>query len=109
MDVHVRRALTQNLQLKGVDVLTAQADGASELEDDQLLDRATELGRAVFTHDTDFLRVGAERRRAGAHFADIVFAHQVEVTIGQCMHDLEVIAKAGEAADADDEIIFLPL
>ncbi len=49
MDVHVRRAVTDGLRLRGVDVLTALEDGAAELEDPALLDRATELGRVLFS------------------------------------------------------------
>ncbi len=45
MDVHVPAAITRGLLLRGVDVLTAQLDGAAELEDADLLNRATELGR----------------------------------------------------------------
>lgn len=40
MDVHVHRAMTEGLRLRGVDVLRAQEDGADEFEDDELLDRA---------------------------------------------------------------------
>jgi len=49
MDVHVRRAVTNGLRLRGVDVLTAQEDGASQMDDGPLLDRATELDRVLFT------------------------------------------------------------
>jgi hypothetical protein len=37
MDVHVRRAVTDGLRLRGIDVLTAQDDGANLLEDSDLL------------------------------------------------------------------------
>jgi len=47
-DVHVRRAIPVALRVRDVDVLTAQADGAAELEDPELLDRAAALGRALF-------------------------------------------------------------
>jgi hypothetical protein len=43
MDQHVPRAITIGLRLRSVDVLTAYEDGAGELEDDKLLDRAGEL------------------------------------------------------------------
>jgi hypothetical protein len=36
MDVHARRAVTDGLRLRGVDVITAQEDGAAELEDAEL-------------------------------------------------------------------------
>ena len=44
-DVHVRRAVGVALRVRGVDMLTAQTDGAAELEDSELLDRASSLGR----------------------------------------------------------------
>jgi len=53
MDVPVPNAITHGLILRGVDVLTAQADGTTRLEDPALLDRATELGRVLFTEDED--------------------------------------------------------
>jgi len=55
MDVHVPASITRALRRSGIDVLTAQDDGATEFSDTALLDRAGELGRAVFTRDRDFL------------------------------------------------------
>ena len=55
MDQHIPRGITTTLRARGVDVLTAYEDGASELDDSALLDRATELGRVLFTRDHDFL------------------------------------------------------
>jgi Domain of unknown function (DUF5615) len=49
MDEHVPFAITAGLVLRGVDVLTSQADGARGKEDIEVLDRATELGPTVFT------------------------------------------------------------
>ena len=43
LDVHVPASITRGLVLRGVDVLTAQIDGTTELKDPDLLDRATEL------------------------------------------------------------------
>jgi len=47
MDVHVPAAITAALRRDSVDVLTAQEDGADRLDDPELLDRATVLGRAL--------------------------------------------------------------
>jgi hypothetical protein len=49
MNQHVPRAITVGLRLRGVDVLTASEDGASRMDDAELLDRAGELGRVLFT------------------------------------------------------------
>ena len=55
MDEHVHRAITTSLRLRGVDVLTAQDDGRRHVPDPVLLDRATELGRVLFSQDEDLL------------------------------------------------------
>ena len=39
MDVHVPQAITDQLRLRGVDVMTAQEDGSDELDDTVLLAR----------------------------------------------------------------------
>ena len=109
MDVHVRRAVVVGLRLRGVDVLTAQEDGAERLSDPKLLDRATELSRVLFSQDRDLLTEATERQRTGRHFAGVVYAHQLRISIGQCIHDLELIAKASEPEDFADWVEYLPL
>ena len=42
--------MVQGLRLRGVDLITAYEDGADEIDDDELLDRATSLGRALFSN-----------------------------------------------------------
>ena len=91
MDVHVPRAITEGLRLRGVDVLSAQEDNAASLPDPALLDRTSALGRILFTQDRDLLDEAARRQRSGQEFAGLVYAHQLRVTIGQCLRDLEVI------------------
>ena len=109
MDVHVPRPITESLRLRGVDVLTAQDDSMADQPDDVLLARATELGRIVFTMDADFYRESARLQVAGVHFAGVIYAHQLSVTIGDCVRDLELSAKAGEPDDFVDRIERLPL
>lgn len=65
MDVHVRRAITVGLRLRGVDVLTAQDDDSSRISDPELLDRASQLGRVLFSQDIDLLREATKRQRLG--------------------------------------------
>jgi hypothetical protein len=109
MDVHVRYAVTAELRLQGVDVVTAQEDGAARLPDPELLDRATALGRVLFSQDADLLVEATRRQRAGIAFAGVLYAHQQRMTVGQCVHDLLLIAQAGEPADFADRVTYLPL
>jgi predicted nuclease of predicted toxin-antitoxin system len=109
MDVHVRRAVTDGLRLRGIDVLTAQEDGAAQFEDSALLDRSSELGRVIFTQDDDLLRVANERHERGEHFSGVIYAHQLNITVGRCVGDLELIAKATEPEEWFGSVVYLPL
>lgn len=109
MDVHVPAPITRTLLARGVDVLTAQADGTARLDDADLLDRAGELRRVMFSRDEDFLAEATARQRNGKAFAGIIYAHQLRVTIGQCVHDLELIAKCSLPADFANRVEHLPL
>lgn len=109
MDVHVRRAVTVGLRLRGVDVLTAQEDGSAELEDRELLARATFLGRALFSQDTDFLAIANSMQISGEPFSGVVFAHQLKVSVGRCVEDLSIIALATEPDEWQGQIAYLPL
>jgi hypothetical protein len=109
MDVHVRRAISVALVERGVDVLTAQADDGTERIDPDLLDRATALGRVLFSQDQDLLAEATKRQRDGIAFAGVIYAHQLYVTIGRCINDLELIAKVGNPEDLTNCVQFLPL
>ena len=78
--------------------LTAQADGAAELEDPEPLDRATALGRALLTQDEDLLAEGVRRRRIGEPFAGIIYAHQLRcaqlMILGQQLAPLPALAQS---------------
>jgi hypothetical protein len=109
MDHHVPRAITVGLRLRGVDMLTAYEDGRSELADPALLDRASELERVLFTRDDDLLVEASKQQREGLAFYGVIYAHQLRVSIGRCIEDLELIAKVGEAKDLLNGVKFLPL
>lgn len=107
-DVQIPRSIVTGLRLRGVDVLTAQQDGMAEAEDSELLDRAAELDRFVFTHDDDFLKETSLRLRSGENFSGVVFAHQLRAPIGTCIDDLELISKTCDASDLVNRIEFIP-
>jgi predicted nuclease of predicted toxin-antitoxin system len=109
MDVHVPRAVTMALRLRTVDVLTAQEDGTAEMDDEILLDRATELGRVLVSQDADLLREGAKRLGERKSFSGIIYAHQLRITIGQMVEDLELIATATSPKEWRERIEYLPL
>jgi predicted nuclease of predicted toxin-antitoxin system len=107
-DVHIPKQIATGLRVRGVDVLTAQEDGTSTLPDPELLDRATELGRPLFTCDDDLLAEAKHRQAEGIDFAGVIYIRLLKISIGQCVRDLELIAKAGEPEDLRNHIQFLP-
>jgi len=74
-----------------------------------LLERATELGRVLVSQDEDLLREGARRLREGEDFSGVVYAHQLRVTIGQMVEDLELIVTATSQEEWSGRIEYLPI
>lgn len=109
MDHHVHRAITDGLRARGIDVLTAFEDGTADWEDDDLLQRATERGRVLFSQDRDLLAIARHWQNAGREFAGVCYAHQLGITIGQAVSDLELIATVCAPEDMKNWIEFLPL
>ena len=109
VDEHVRKAVRDGLRAREVDVLTVQEDGREGTADAEVLDRAAELGRVVFTQDADFLREAVGRQRRGEFFAGVIYAHQQRVSTGQCVKDLELIAMATDADEYANRVEYLPL
>lgn len=108
MDHHVNAAVTDGLRRRGVDILTCREDGAEQAKDEEVLARATELGRAVFTQDDDFLALAVIWLRNGRDFAGVVYAHQLGITIGQAIRDLELITKMLDPPELRNRVEFLP-
>jgi predicted nuclease of predicted toxin-antitoxin system len=108
MDVHIPRAVTNGLRLRGVDVLTAQEDKTITLTDAQLLERATELGRILYSQDDDLLVEAHFRLQNNIEFSGVVYSHQLNSPIGRCVEDLEIIAKTLEPKDIENRIEFIP-
>ena len=109
MDEHVPKPITLGLRIRGVDVLTGQEDNRRAIDDSVLLDRATELGRVMFSFDADMLRHTTARQQQGGSFAGLVFAHPTRISVGECIRDIEIIAKTGDPEDLANQILYLPL
>lgn len=109
MDHNVPKAITNGLRLRGIDVITAYEDSANELSDSELLNRANQLKRILFTQDDDLLTEAAYRIQKSIPFFGVIYAHQMRVSIGTCVQALEMIAKVGEPEDLANRVQFLPL
>ncbi|MEM7697078.1 MAG: DUF5615 family PIN-like protein [Verrucomicrobiota bacterium] len=108
-DVHVPFAVTRQLRLREIDVLTAQEDEAITLPDELLLARSTDLNRLLFTQDIRFKALAELWQKENRAFGGLVFAHQMRATIGQLVCDLELIAKVSTREEWNNMVEELPL
>ena len=108
-DENVKGQIVDGLRRRGVDVLTVVEDGRTGIPDPEVLDRATELRRLLFSQDDDLLREANKRQQSGEDFVGVVFAHQIRVGVGQVIADLEVIAGACDLSDFANRVEHLPL
>ncbi|MFO0790446.1 MAG: DUF5615 family PIN-like protein [Pirellulales bacterium] len=108
MDHQLSVHITRGLRNRGVDVLTAYEDGAAEVADDELLTRATALGRVLVTHDKGFLRLVAERQQMRIPFDGIVFVAQQSLQVGHTIEYLELIANVMNTEDMLNRVEHVP-
>lgn len=109
MDENVPVSITEGLRRLGIDVLTVQEDNHRNTPDKIVLDRATKLQRVLFTLDDDFLVESSRRQQQKINFYGVIYAHQRNVSIGDCVRDLEIIAKASNPDDLMNQVLYLPL
>lgn len=109
MDEHIPKAITLGLRQRGVDVLTVQDDGFTNTPDPIILDHATQLKRVMFSQDDDFLKEAHKRQSEGIYFSGVIYVHQYNISIGDCVRDLELIAKIYEPEDCINRVQYIPL
>ena len=90
-------------------MLTTDADGTADRDDEFLLQRATDLGRVFFTQDRDFLVLAGAWQQARREFTGMVYAHQLRITIGGAIHDLALIALLMNPDEMRNRVEFLPV
>ena len=73
--------MTEGLRRRGVRVITAHEDRAAEFEDERLLQRATQLGRVLFSQDKDLLILTHQWLQAGIEFSSFTCPFILRVMI----------------------------
>ena len=57
----------------------------------------------------DLLIAASRRQREGIAFGGIIYIHLLDVTIGKCLEDLEIIGKLSEPEEYNNRVEYLPL
>ena len=85
LDENVQTAIAEQLSRRGIDVVTVRDLGALGETDENHLQRATQMGRVLCSHDYDYVQMAAD----GAEHAGIVIGHQDLTTIGDWVRFLD--------------------
>jgi hypothetical protein len=109
MDQHVPGPIVRGLRVRGIDAVTAFEERVDRLPDDELLARATELGRVLVTQDDDLLAIAHRWQVTGRGFSGLIYCHQLNITIGRAIAGLEVLALCCTEDEFLSVVQFLPL
>jgi hypothetical protein len=63
----------------------------------------------MFSQDEDLLAIAHAWQQSGREFAGLIYTHQMGITIGRAVKDLEIVAKAMDVSDMRNQVLFLPL
>jgi predicted nuclease of predicted toxin-antitoxin system len=92
-----------------LDLVRVQDVGLRHTPDSLILEWAAQQGRVVVSVDRKTLAVAAwDRVARGLPMPGIVIL-RILLSIGQAIHELEIVALAGNPDDVRDQIIYLPL
>ena len=102
-DENMNPAIAEQLVISSIDVITVRDLGELGDSDPNHLQKATEMGRVLCTHDTDFLRLNAE----GMEHTGIVFVPQYRTSVGAIVKALRELHTSTTAEEIKGQVKFL--
>ncbi|MBW2121186.1 MAG: DUF5615 family PIN-like protein [Deltaproteobacteria bacterium] len=106
-DESVDVAIAEGLKRRGVDAFSARDTRNLGMTDEEQLIYADNEKAAIFTHDTDFLRIAARWMEEGRSHHGIIYCHQKSYSIGECIRKIRVLTSVLTAEDIANHIEFL--
>jgi predicted nuclease of predicted toxin-antitoxin system len=103
LDENLSPKIALQLQRRGIDIVSVHELGLTGDSDENHLNRAAGMGRVLVTADVDFLVMAAE----GISHAGIVFGVQENLSIGDWVNSLELIATVYTAEEMNNHVEYL--
>ena len=101
---HVPKSTTDQLRLRGIDIVRAEEVNLSHAEDAEILAFAIAERRTLLTHDADFVRLHRGYLRQGTiHYGIIYVVPALQGVIGEVVNVLAFWHEAVESGAADLE------
>lgn len=74
--------------------------------DEYHLERASELGAVILTHDVDFLKIAHQWNREGKEHKGISYAHPLDLSLGEYIRRVELVTQVLTEEEMKDHIEF---
>ena len=103
-DENIERSIIEGLRRRKIEVISALELGYLSKPDDFHIKKASEIKAVILTHDVDFLKIASS---PNINHSGIIFSHPKDVSIGQCIRGVELIAKILTDKDMENHIEFL--
>jgi len=100
-------AIAEGLRRRGVEAKSCRDVGNYGLTDGQQIEYARKNNLVIFTHDDDFIKLSAEYIDQGKDHSGIIYAHQKDYSVGECIRRIKVIVDILSAEDMKNHIEFL--
>ena len=94
--------MAEGLKRRGIKAFSSKNLDKLGITDEEQLETAIRNKTAIFTHDTDFLRIAVEKEHFG-----IIYVHQQKMSLGECIKELKVIAENTSPKEMHNRIKFL--
>ncbi len=110
-DENLNANITRGLQrqLATLDILTVQQAGLRGASDADVLARAADQGRVVWTHDAQTMPGAAfELVSEGLPMPGVIVIPST-LALARVISDLRLIVEAGRPSDFEKQVVFLPL
>ena len=101
-DENIERSIVEGLRRRRIEVVSARELGYVGKSDEFHLKKASEMKAVILTHDNDFLMIANRFQHSG-----IIFSHSKNVSIGQCVRGVELIANILTDKDMKNHVEFL--
>lgn len=106
-DESVQIAVAEGLKRRGVDARSCRDVKNYGLTDEQQFNYACKNGFVIFTHDDDFLKLNVKYTSQGRGHPGIIYAHQKDYSIGECIRRIKLIVDILSAEEMKNHIEFL--
>ncbi|MBI3600510.1 MAG: DUF5615 family PIN-like protein [Nitrospinae bacterium] len=103
-DENIERSIIEGLRRRRIEVISARELGYIGKSDEFHIKKAFDIKAVVLTHDVDFLIMAS--RPEVSHYG-IIFSHSKNVSIGQCIRGVELIANILTDREMENHIEFL--